>query len=51
MKKVDVIIPVYKPDEKLKKIIKRLHLQTYPVNRIILVNTGKEYFDEFFRFG
>ncbi len=49
MKKVDVIIPVYRPDEKLIKIIKRLHAQTYPVNRLILINTGKEYFDEFFK--
>ncbi len=45
---VDVIIPVYKPDVKLKKIISRLAVQTYPVNRLILINTEKRYFDEYF---
>ena len=48
MKTVDVIIPVYKPDERLKKIISRLRCQTYPVNRIILINTGRAYFEQAF---
>lgn len=48
MKTVDVIIPVYKPGERLKKIIKRLRQQTYPVNRIILINTGRAYFERAF---
>lgn len=48
MKTVDVIVPVYKPDEKCKKLIERLHRQSYPVQRIILINTEKSYFDEFF---
>lgn len=48
MKTVDVIIPVYKPDERLKKIISRLRRQSYPVNRIILINTGRTYFEQAF---
>ncbi len=48
MKTVDVIIPVYKPGERLKKIINRLRQQTYPVNRIILINTGRAYFERAF---
>ncbi|MCQ2542293.1 MAG: glycosyltransferase family 2 protein, partial [Lachnospiraceae bacterium] len=45
---VDVIIPVYKPGEKLIQIIKRLHRQTVKLNKLILINTEKRYFDEFF---
>ena len=48
MKTVDVIIPVYKTGERLKKIINRLRQQTYPVNRIILINTGRAYFERAF---
>lgn len=48
MKTVDVIVPVYKPDEKCKKLIERLHRQSYPVQRIILINTEQSYFDDFF---
>ena len=48
MKTVDVIVPVYKPDEKLQKLIARLHRQSYPVQRIILINTEQSYFDSFF---
>lgn len=45
---VDVIIPVYKPDAKLIKIIERLHRQTVKINKLILINTEKRYFDAFF---
>ncbi|MBR6850945.1 MAG: glycosyltransferase, partial [Lachnospiraceae bacterium] len=47
-RKVDVIVPVYKPDEKCKKLIERLHRQSYPVQRIILINTEQAYFDDYF---
>lgn len=47
MHSVDVIIPTYKPGEKFIKILDMLKKQTYPVNRIIVVNTEKEYFDNF----
>lgn len=38
-KTVDVIIPVNYPDEKLQMILDRLSRQTYPVERIIVINT------------
>lgn len=44
---VDVIIPVYKPTEKLLYLLDMLKSQTVPAHRIILVNTEKQYFDEF----
>lgn len=45
MKKVDIIIPVYKPDKNFFTLIERLETQTYPVNRIILMNTEQKYFE------
>lgn len=41
-KTVDVIIPAYKPNEQWKELILRLKTQTYPVNTILVMNTGKE---------
>lgn len=38
-KVVDVIIPTYKPDEKLKLLIRRLEKQSYPINSIHIINT------------
>ncbi len=46
MKTVDVIIPTYRPDKRLFRILERLHAQTYPVQRIILVNTEEAYYKE-----
>lgn len=43
-KTVDVIIPVNYPDEKFQKILDRLAKQTYPVRRIIVVNTDENGF-------
>lgn len=37
--KVDVIIPTYKPDDRLYKTVDRLLQQTRPVNQIYLINT------------
>ena len=45
MYSVDVIIPTYKPTEKFFRILDMLDKQTYPVNRIIIVNTEEKYFD------
>lgn len=45
MSKVDVIIPVYKPTGKLFALLDRLGEQTMPADRILLVNTEREYFD------
>lgn len=43
---IDVIIPVYRPGRQLFKLLKRLNAQTVCPSRIILMNTGEEYFDE-----
>lgn len=48
MKTVDVLIPVYKPGQKFKKLLVRLSKQSYPVNRIIVINTEEKYFDSCF---
>lgn len=44
--KIDVIIPVYRPGKELFTLLDRLEEQTLAVHRIILMNTGKEYFEE-----
>lgn len=44
--KVDVIIPLYKPDKSLFEQIRRLRAQSVKINKIILINTEKAYFDE-----
>ncbi|SHK15878.1 rhamnosyltransferase [Hespellia stercorisuis DSM 15480] len=41
-KTVDVIIPTYKPDETIKKLLDRLSVQTYPVQNIFIMNTRTE---------
>ena len=45
-KKIDVVIPAYKPGEKFQKLIKMLQKQTYPVHEILIMNTEKAYFPE-----
>lgn len=39
---VDVIIPVYRPGEKFQELLKRLEQQTYPVSRILVINTEEK---------
>ena len=39
----DVIIPVYKPDDRLGELLNRLHSQTYPLNKIIIMNTEEAF--------
>ena len=46
---IDVIIPTYKPDERLITIIKRLREQTISPNRIVLINTEQKYIDNLLR--
>lgn len=41
---VDVIIPTYKPNKNFVELVERLEKQTYPVNRIIIMNTEERYF-------
>ncbi len=47
MLKYDVIIPVYRPDEKLNKLINALLSQTLLPRKIILINTEREEFLKF----
>lgn len=44
--KVDIIIPTYKPSLECRQLIKRLEEQSYPIHKIRIINTQKEYFDE-----
>lgn len=46
MLSVDVIIPVYRPDEKLNRLLAALKTQTVKPERIILVHTGEVSEDE-----
>lgn len=43
---IDVMIPVYQPGEKFRQLVARLGKQTKPVNKIIVMNTGREYWRE-----
>ena len=43
---VDVIIPVYKPGKRFGHLLKRLQKQTYPIRRMIIMNTEESYWDE-----
>lgn len=45
VEKVDIIIPVYKPDGRFLTMIEKLGHQSVPVNRIIVMNTEQKYFD------
>lgn len=41
---VDVIIPTYKPDNKYIRLLQMLKRQTYPIQRIIVMNTEKDFY-------
>lgn len=43
---IDAIIPTYKPDKGLFRLIEGLESQTVPVGKIILMNTEQKYFNE-----
>lgn len=43
---VDIIIPSYKPDEKLNRLLLMLNQQTIKPRHIFLINTEKQYIDE-----
>lgn len=47
MRQADVIIPVYRPTEKLIQLMEKLREQTVQPERIILINTEQRYFDDF----
>ena len=44
---VDLVIPVYKPKEEFVNLLSLINKQTVKVHKIILMNTEKEYWDEF----
>ena len=46
---VDVVIPVYKPTEKIMSLFLKLSSQTVLPGKVIIINTGKEYWDNFFK--
>ena len=39
---VDVIIPSYRPDQKLTELVSMLQNQTYPVSHILIINTEEK---------
>ena len=45
MYSVDVIIPSYKPDQKLRKLLELLLRQSHPIQNIIIINTEKSLLD------
>lgn len=44
--KVDVIIPTYRPGKKFSRLLKMLEVQTYPIGKIIVMNTEKAYWND-----
>ena len=42
---IDIIIPTYKPDKRFLQLLDSLLAQTVKVQRILIVNTGKHYWD------
>ncbi|MBQ9765771.1 MAG: glycosyltransferase [Lachnospiraceae bacterium] len=43
---VEVIIPTYKPDMRLRLLLRGLKTQSYPVSRVHIINTEQEYWQE-----
>ena len=45
---VDIILPTYKPTKELFDLIELLETQTYPIHKIIIMNTEEKYFARLF---
>ncbi|MDD6196691.1 MAG: glycosyltransferase family 2 protein [[Clostridium] aminophilum] len=43
---IDAVIPTYRPDDTFYELIRRLLAQKCPLHRIIVMNTGEEFWDE-----
>ncbi len=43
---VDVVIPVYRPDQRFASVLKALAAQDHPIGRLFLFNTEKKYWDK-----
>lgn len=44
--KVDVVIPTYRPGESYTRLLDMLYRQSYPVNRIWIINTEEKYYTD-----
>ena len=44
--RVDVIIPVYQPGRTFSGLLEMLGRQTYPIGKIIIMNTDKSYWND-----
>lgn len=45
---VDVIIPMYKPGKQAFRLIEMLEKQSYPIEKLIIINTEEKYFESNF---
>ena len=45
---VDVILLTHKPDSRVKELIKAVEEQTYPIRKMIIMNTEERYFEKLF---
>lgn len=43
---VTVIIPTYKPGASFRRLMKKLSTQTYPIEKIIIMNTEQQYWKD-----
>lgn len=43
---VTVIIPTYKPEASFRRLMKKLSTQTYPIEKIIIMNTEQQYWKD-----
>lgn len=43
--RVDVLIPTYKPGRQFGKLLERLYEQSYPISRVIVMNTEERFWD------
>lgn len=46
MKTVDIIIPTYKPGKSFIELVQKLKKQTYPIHKIVIVNTEEKYYNQ-----
>ena len=46
IRKVDVIIPTYRPGKSFGELLRRLEKQEYPINKIIVMNTEEAYWEK-----
>ena len=42
---VDVVIPTYRPGKVFEELLRRLDTQSYPVQKILVMNTEREHWN------